>query len=48
MKFIRLLLAIAIFASCKPTPDQSKDYNWALLPFAKADEANPILLPDTN
>ncbi|HET9432760.1 MAG TPA: hypothetical protein VFO37_03335, partial [Chitinophagaceae bacterium] len=48
MKSIRLLLAVAVFAGCKPGADQSKDYTWALLPFEKADEANPILLPDTN
>ncbi|HEX6845653.1 MAG TPA: glycoside hydrolase family 130 protein [Chitinophagaceae bacterium] len=28
--------------------DISKQYSWALLPFTKADEVNPILLPDTN
>jgi len=48
MKFIRLLLAIAILAGCKPVLDKHKDYNWALLPFEKADEVNPVLLPDTN
>ena len=48
MKPIRLILAIAVLAGCQPAPDQSKDYNWALLPFEKADEVNPVLLPDTN
>ena len=48
MKFIKLVFAIAIFAGCKPAPDVSKDYDWALLPFEKADEVNPVLLPDTN
>ena len=42
------LLVVAILVSCKPTADQSKDYNWALLPFTKADDVNPVLLPDTN
>jgi len=48
MKFLLYLLLVAILISCKPTADQSKDYNWALLPFTKADDVNPILLPDTN
>ena len=48
MKFIRLLLAVTVFAGCKTDPDPAKDQNWALLPFEKADNANPVLLPDTN
>ena len=48
MKYFFLLLVIAFLVSCKPSADQSKDYSWALLPFTKADEVNPILLPDTN
>ena len=55
MKYISSLLAIAFFVNCNPTADHSKDtddlsknYSWALLPFTKADEVNPILLPDTN
>jgi len=32
----------------KDSSDLSKKYSWALLPFTKADEVNPILLPDTN
>jgi len=47
MKIILQLIVIAVFVSCKPSADQSKDYNWALLPFAKADEVNPILSLDT-
>ncbi|HEU5167972.1 MAG TPA: glycoside hydrolase family 130 protein [Chitinophagaceae bacterium] len=48
MKYILHLIILAIFASCKPAEDKSKDVDWALLPFAKADEVNPVLLPDTN
>ena len=48
MKFIRLLLAVIVFAGCKTEPDPGKDHNWALLPFEKADNVNPVLLPDTN
>src|SRR5436190_22010000 len=48
MKYILHLLLVAFLVSCKPTADQSKDYNWALLPFTKADNVNPLLLPDTN
>jgi len=55
MKYISIFLATIIFVSCKPADDkdkanadQSTDYKWALLPFTKADEVNPILLPDTN
>lgn len=48
MKILFYLLVIAFFGSCKPTADQSKDHNWALLPFEKADEVNPVLVPDTN
>lgn len=48
MKYISILTIIIIFIGCKPAPDQSKDYRWALLPFQKADDANPVLLPDTN
>src|SRR5688572_8169544 len=53
MKYMCLLFIMAVFASCKSKTDdskvsQSKEYSWALLPFTKADEVNPILLPDTN
>ena len=48
MKFIRLLLAVTVFAGCETDPDPGKDHNWALLPFEKADNVNPVLLPDTN
>lgn len=55
MKYIPILLAIAFFLNCNPATDHGKDseeliksYPWALLPFTKADEVNPILLADTN
>src|SRR6185436_10085856 len=54
MKYLSFLFVIVFFVSCKPadnnnkSEDISKQYNWALLPFEKADEVNPILLPDTN
>jgi predicted GH43/DUF377 family glycosyl hydrolase len=48
MRYIITLFIFSILVSCKPALDQSKDYRWALLPFDKADAANPVLLPDTN
>ena len=48
MKIILQLIIITILAGCKPSQDESKEYSWALLPFEKADEVNPVLLPDTN
>ncbi|HKC35691.1 MAG TPA: glycoside hydrolase family 130 protein [Chitinophagaceae bacterium] len=48
MKYILHLIVVAFFASCKPSTDKSKEVNWALLPFEKADEVNPVLLPDTS
>ena len=54
MKYISILLVTIVFVSCQSadeknttTADQSKEYGWALLPFQKADEVNPILLLDT-
>jgi len=48
MKFILHLIIVAVFIGCKPATEKSKEAGWALLPFEKADEANPVLLPDTN
>lgn len=48
MKVILQLIALTILAGCKPSAEKSKEYGWALLPFEKADEVNPVLLPDTN
>src|SRR6187455_2602958 len=47
IKYLLQLFILAVLISCRPTADQSKEYNWALLPFTKADDANPVLLPDT-
>ncbi|HET9746253.1 MAG TPA: glycoside hydrolase family 130 protein [Chitinophagaceae bacterium] len=54
MKYISFLLTAVVLAGCKPADDknhvadsQSKEYAWALLPFQKADEVNPVLLLDT-
>ena len=50
--FSFLLILISVFASCtvrnyQPQSPASKSA-WALLPFVKADAANPILVPDTD
>ena len=52
MRLITSLLVISFFFSCnnsspaKEEPEPNKD--WTLTPFVKADEVNPILVPDTN
>ena len=48
MKNILQILLVFFLLSCRPSLDQSKEYGWALLPFTKADDVNPVLLPDTN
>lgn len=48
MKYISILIGLVFLAGCKPVPDQTEEYKWALLPFTKADEVNPILSADTN
>lgn len=55
MKYITLCLVISFLAACKSSSEekntstnQDKEYSWALLPFTKADEVNPVLLADTN
>lgn len=47
MKHLLLLFVIASLVSCKPTSEKSTASDWTLTPFTKADEVNPILLPDT-
>src|SRR5438552_1943099 len=56
MRFTLIILLIAINFSCKNSsqanksennPDSYRDESWALLPFIKADEVNPILIPDS-
>ncbi len=52
MRLSFYITTLLLFASCtnstsgKIESKESKD--WALLPFVKADEVNPILVPDTN
>ena len=48
MKYIISLVIFSILASCKPSADKDEKVSWALLPFEKSDEVNPVLLPDTN
>lgn len=56
MRFIFFILIIVLSISCKNSsskkntennPDKDQKENWPLLPFSKADEANPILKPDS-
>jgi hypothetical protein len=49
MNYLSILLITIVFVSCKSADDknktvdsQTKEYGWALLPFQKADEVNPI------
>jgi len=50
MRLIIFILFIAMSFCCKNSSQKNKDENkndpWALLPFTKADEVNPILTPD--
>lgn len=48
MKPLYLILIAAACLSCKNSEEKNKKDNWALLPFIKADDANPVLQPDTN
>src|SRR6186713_2606539 len=48
IKYLLQLFIIVVSISCKPAIDQSKEYSWGLLPFIKADDVNPVLLPDTS
>jgi len=47
MKIILSVIVIAVFVSCKPSEEKSNEVTWALLPFEKADQVNPILSLDT-
>src|SRR5678816_2644101 len=51
MRFTIAILIVLCFVSCNnPTQDnkaQEKNQEWGLLQFVKADEANPILIPDS-
>lgn len=41
------LILIIVLAACNNQANKKQDNNWALLPFVKADSANPVLLPDS-
>lgn len=44
--FLTLILTVSCNSS-SPTPAETEPPAWALLPFIKADKANPILTPDS-
>lgn len=52
MRLVISILVILLFFNCNnssPTKEESKENkDWTLTPFVKADEVNPILVPDTN
>jgi predicted GH43/DUF377 family glycosyl hydrolase len=48
MKYLLQLLFLVSIVSCKPATEKNNTGNWTLTPFIKADEVNPVLLPDTN
>jgi len=52
MRLVNSILVILLFFSCNnssPSKEETKENkNWTLTPFIKADEVNPILVPDTN
>ena len=52
MRSIFILIIITALFSCNnPSPatnDAKENKNWTLLPFVKADDANPILIPDSS
>ena len=47
-----LLIVVICFVGCtndsNPKANAKDKIDWTLLPFVKADEVNPILVPDTN
>lgn len=50
MRLLLLPLAIVVLFACNnqtAAPDEPKVAGWELLPFVKADSANPVLLPDS-
>jgi predicted GH43/DUF377 family glycosyl hydrolase len=51
MRFSVVILIVLCFASCNNSTQNKKadekEQEWALLQFVKADEANPILVPDS-
>src|SRR5881394_2944881 len=51
MRFALFVLAVIMMSSCNNSERENKTTDktgsWALLPFTKADEVNPILVPDS-
>ncbi len=47
MKCVFHLLVVLFFTCCNSPENEKQGTGWQLLPFVKADEANPILVPDT-
>lgn len=45
MRFLLLLLLFFPILSCNDSSQRNKD--WALLPFNKIDEVNPVMIPDS-
>ncbi len=51
MRFAGVLVACTILFACNDIPSVdsgSGNIEWSLLPFEKADDANPVLLPDSS
>ncbi|HEX7903038.1 MAG TPA: glycoside hydrolase family 130 protein [Chitinophagaceae bacterium] len=52
MRLLCCLLLAASFIACNNTNTQKEETankeDWTLLPFIKADDANPVLMPDTS
>jgi predicted GH43/DUF377 family glycosyl hydrolase len=44
---ILFLICVPVFISCKQHAARNTEQSWNLLPFVKADSANPVLLPDS-
>ncbi len=47
MRILYLLVCTVAFFSCKNEVKKNTDAKWALLPFVKANTANPVLVPDS-
>ena len=48
MRISAILLTILISFACRDTAKKENNKDWPLVPFTKADEANPVLQPDSN
>ena len=52
MRLLYFFLIVTVCFSCNDSSrkkdDAKKNGNWALLPFIKADEVNPVLTPDSS